>query len=148
MAGHKFISNFYSIPLGDYDTILGVQWLQEVSPVSFDFNRKEIIIQSGEKRVTIVQTTTRHAKFYVDLEKERVKDCGPQACFLVQLTVVETENAETKMVIPSVQEVLDMYPEIFSVPNGLPPARIQDRMIPIIDGCQPVNLNPYKCSYL
>lgn len=54
MAGCEFTSNFYAIPLGGYDAILGVQWLQEVSPLSFDFNRQELVIRQGEQRVTLV----------------------------------------------------------------------------------------------
>lgn len=38
----NFTSDFYSIPLGGYDLILGIQWLQEVSRVGFDFNKREV----------------------------------------------------------------------------------------------------------
>lgn len=76
MAGHEYSSNFHAIPLGGYDAILSVQWLQEVSPVSFDFNKQEIVIQKGRERVTMIQTTPQRTRFSIDLEGEHVKDVG------------------------------------------------------------------------
>lgn len=55
MANTTFESNFYSIPLGGYDAKLGVQWLKQVSPVSFDFGKQEIIINWQHSKVHLKQ---------------------------------------------------------------------------------------------
>lgn len=39
MGMTTFTSDFFAIPLGGYEAILGVQWLTQVSPIGFDFSK-------------------------------------------------------------------------------------------------------------
>lgn len=55
----------------------------------------------------MVQNTQQHTRFSIDLDGEQLKDFGTQACFLVQLTAVESETVEPATVPPSLQMVLD-----------------------------------------
>lgn len=147
MADKVFRADFYSIPLGGYDAILGVQWLTQVSPVCFDFSKQLITINwEGSKVVLSQHSSTVDVK--VHLEEKELKYKGAQACFLVQLTAITGETEDNQLITPEIQQVLDKFPKVFAVPKELPPARPQDHLIPISEGSKPVHLNPYKCPYL
>nr|GEX00175.1 hypothetical protein [Tanacetum cinerariifolium] len=62
----------------------------------------------------------------------------------LQLTIIEKKDQTESRVVPSIQEVLIEYAEIFEVPNKLPPARSYDHGIPLLPGSQPVNIRPYR----
>lgn len=85
------------------------------------------------------------------LDNEKLGNIGDQACFLVQLTAIETTpdpSPVTAVTPPEIQTILDDFPQVLAPPTGLPPNRPQDHMIPLIEGSSPVNLHPYKCPYL
>lgn len=44
MQGHKFVADFRLLTLGGCDMVLGVEWLRKYSPVTFDYDRMEVII--------------------------------------------------------------------------------------------------------
>jgi len=44
--------------------------------------------------------------------------------------------------------LLENYSDLFKEPEGLPSARGHDRVIPLKEGSQPVNLRPYRYSGL
>lgn len=47
----EFQTPMYVISLGGYDAILGIQWMQTVSPISLDFEKREVLIhRKGKKR--------------------------------------------------------------------------------------------------
>lgn len=47
----EFHTHMYVISLGGYDAVLGIQWMQTVSPISLDFEKREVLIHGkGKKR--------------------------------------------------------------------------------------------------
>lgn len=44
MADKEFTGDFNIIPLGGYDLTLGVKWMAEVSPVTFDYHQDNISV--------------------------------------------------------------------------------------------------------
>lgn len=53
LAQGEFQTPMYVIPLWGYDTVLGVQWMQTVSPISLDFEKKEVLIHWKGKKVVL-----------------------------------------------------------------------------------------------
>jgi hypothetical protein len=47
----------------------------------------------------------------------------------------------------ALQVILDLYPDIFSNPTGLPPHRSCDHAIPIQEGAQPPNVRPCRMPH-
>ena len=41
------------------------------------------------------------------------------------------------------QQLLDSFQSVFSIPSGLPPPRLQDHTIPFAEGSAPVQVRPY-----
>lgn len=50
MSGEAFAVNMSVIPLGGYDIILGVQWMTQVSSVTFDYSQGRITVINKAKR--------------------------------------------------------------------------------------------------
>lgn len=149
MAGEEFTSNFYVIPLGGYDLVLGVQWLQQVSPIWFDFNQRVVKLHWKGKTVQLNQELCTPKQVHIQLENDDRWLKKEESYFLVQLTSLEsTEEREKDGVPAEVQELIHEFDDIFATPQGLPPSRAQDHFIPIMEGSKPVNANPYRCPYL
>lgn len=60
----------------------------------------------------------------------------------------EATEEKTQDIPPETKLLVRKFPEFFQTSLGVPPARPQDHLIPVIEGSKPVTLNPYKCSYL
>jgi len=57
------------------------------------------------------------------------------------LTVKQHQHHDTTLTT-----LLENYSDLFQEPEGLPPARGHDHIIPLKEGSQPVNLRPYRYS--
>lgn len=42
------------LKLGGYHVVLGVDWMKQVSPISFDFNIMEVTFEKGGKEMTLM----------------------------------------------------------------------------------------------
>ncbi|KAK3041208.1 hypothetical protein RJ639_028468 [Escallonia herrerae] len=53
MQGHDFCSDMKVLPLGCYDMVLGVEWMVENNPVSFDYQKRKVTVVKEGKMVTL-----------------------------------------------------------------------------------------------
>jgi hypothetical protein len=51
IGGEAFVLDLYALPLGDYDIVLGVQWLGTLEPVLWDFARHTVAFQRGDRHI-------------------------------------------------------------------------------------------------
>lgn len=148
MGQMTFTSDFYAIPLGGYEAILGVQWLTQVSPIGFDFSKREISIHWQGAKLYLQQPPTPTPDMQVVLDHKTINPSREQACFLVQLSALEVVPEASIPLPTTVQPLIEEFTDVFTAPTSLPPHRKEDHMIPIMEGCKPVHSNPYKCPYL
>lgn len=127
---------------------LGVQWLQQVSPIYFDFSKQEMSLSWQGKRVLLRQSNHQSTNIKMTLDSDQLGNIAGHTCFLVQLTAIEDTKEANPHIPDVVQPLLQEYPTLFAPPTELPPKRPQDHLIPLVEGSAPVNINPYKCSYL
>ncbi|CAD6333962.1 unnamed protein product [Miscanthus lutarioriparius] len=126
IQGYTFHSTLKLIPIGSYDMIIGMDWLQAFSPMKVHWVQKWIQIQYGS----------------VVLQGELPI---PSECTLVQ--VFQVNDSEPEPVIPvEVQQLLTKYSHLFQPPTESPPRRPCDRSIPLLSGAQPVASRPYRYS--
>lgn len=96
MGGVNFTSNFHAITLGGYDLVLGVQWLQQVSPIWFDFNKGEVQLRWKNERVYLKQEKVVPKKINVQLENDDRWVEKEESYFLARDTNVEIKSANVK----------------------------------------------------
>lgn len=143
MQGHNFISNFRLLNLGGYDVLLGMDWLEQFSPMQVNWIDKwmEITVAGQSIRLQGIVPQTSHC---TSITPEQYLGMVRQGSLMysVQLT---TADPVTKEPIPAeVQSLIDSFQTIFAEPSSLPPKRYCDHTIPLIPGAAPVNLRPYR----
>lgn len=146
MAGENFSTRANVIHLGGYDLILGVDWMSQVSPITFDYSGETITVNWQNKRVILPQYSPT-ATVQVQLNGSKIKQNQEEAYFLVQVTSLEARVSPTKhTTLPTgISTLLQKYTDIFATPTTLPPPRNHDHYIPLKPNSTPVTAHPYRC---
>lgn len=100
MADKVFITDMNIIPLGGYDLILGVNWMQIVSPITFDFSVGQITINWQNERVVLNQDDRVPDIKVEPIVKENFKCRNEEVYLLVQLTEIGEANEHEKKLKP------------------------------------------------
>jgi hypothetical protein len=114
--GEAFVADFFVLPLGGYNMVLGTDWLATLGPILWDFGRQ---IMSFWRL------------------NHRVRWRGVAGTGTPQLCICSMETA---------QELLDLllaeFEDIFAAPSGLPPPRARDHRIHLLSDTMPVAVCP------
>lgn len=110
-----FNINFFVIPLGGYDVVLGCHWLLTLGPIIWDFDRLSMTVWRVDHRVHWV---------------------GLEAPSGAHARAVATDN-----ILPL---LLAEFSDIFKTPQGLLPARASDHHIHLLSDMPPVVVRPYR----
>ncbi|KAD3068970.1 hypothetical protein E3N88_36850 [Mikania micrantha] len=153
MQGNWFKADMLVIPLSTYDIVLGIQWLQTLNDISWNFknltmkftvankcielkgaNVNIVTMCSMEKVNSIVSTPNQliHGQLF------SLKLVNNDECFQHQPKVEGIQNSK------ELQRLLDEFQDIFEVPKGLPPSRDCDHKIKLKDDSIQLNLKPYR----
>jgi hypothetical protein len=131
VQGHTFHSTFKVIPLGSFDIILGMDWLEAFSPMRVNWKDKWMSIPYGSG--------------FRLLQGRSSIDSDSSLLQLFSISSVESAAAVSP-VPPQVQELLDEFSSLFAEPSTLPPRRNCDHSIPLVPGAQPVSIRQYRYS--
>lgn len=143
---HEFCNTFKLLPLKGYDIILGCDWLLEHSPISLDFDEREMTINwKREKKITLQDNT--FAKGIPPITVDKLMSIQSKVTEGYLLFPLSKEASETPAVHPQVQEVLEEFQDVFQTPSGLPPMREFDHAIPLKQGVEPPGLRPYRVPH-
>ena len=138
MQGQNFVADVLSLPLDNYDLVLGVQWLVELGDIVWNFNKLQMRFKVGEEDHMLQgEKMTRNSLLNVSEEKMgKVLSKSSQVAmihfFNLQVTsIIQDGDAKEKVnIIPfPLQRILLKYADIFAEPVGLPPCRNQDHQI-------------------
>lgn len=128
VQGYSFHSTLKVVPLGSYDMIIGMDWLEAFSPMKIHWKQKWISLPYGRDSIVL------HGAVPV------LPECSVAQLVQVQLA----ESSSTSDIHPDVQPLLDQYAQLFGEPTDLPPRRHCDHHIPLITGATPVSVRPYR----
>jgi hypothetical protein len=115
----QFLIDFYVIALEGYELVLGCNWLRQLGPILWDFDKLTMAFCWMNRRV----------KFQ-----------GLAAPNKPLLAATATDNL--------LNLLLAEYRDIFSKPEGLPPARRFDHRIHLLSETTPVAVRPYRYPLL
>ena len=133
------------LPLGVYDAILGMDWLEEHSPMNVDWRGKQLWITTPTGTVHLqgqIEGVTSCTEIN-SLQPQCMQRQGEVAQVVQLYQVCESDEIFTPT-LGNIQAVIDQFKDIFEEPKGLPPRRACDHRIPLMPGAQPVNLRPYR----
>jgi hypothetical protein len=149
MHSYEFKSNLRVLELGRHDLVLGVDWLKKYSPVLFDFIKLRLSFKKDGRMIELKGISQgAELQMITTLKEHRsFKDVigGLVGQFFAMDSGKENKPTETRAEIKS---LLMEFAGIFKEPRTLPPARRFDHKIPLKPGSQPINIRPYKSSFI
>lgn len=132
------------LSLGTYDVILGMDWLEDNSPMTVDWKAKRIAIPMQQGQVCLCgHEATSTDCFVISMQLQAL--CNQNAMtHIVQLNRVDFSDSEGSLTPSCIQGVIAEFQDVFREPTELPPRRACDHRIPLIPGAQPFSIRPYR----
>ncbi|MCI24698.1 hypothetical protein A2U01_0045884, partial [Trifolium medium] len=138
----------YLLPIVGADLILGATWLATLGPHVADYqalsikfyDQDKFVTLQGEKSPSPQQAQLHHMRRLYQTD-------AIEACFSIHRA--EPINQQDYWLdLPTDMEpelvlLLNKYREVFHKPTGLPPPRLQNHTIPLMEGKGPVKVKPY-----
>ncbi|KAL8148236.1 hypothetical protein AgCh_005552 [Apium graveolens] len=140
ISGYMFPIDLIPFELGDFDVILGMDWLS-LHKANIDCKKKRVITYTPDNKRVSYQGHRQDRKFLSVMQANRLLR---QGCEAYLAHVVDTKK-ETPILdeIPIVREFPDIFPE--ELP-GFPPDREIEFSIDLIPGSKPVSKAPYRMA--
>jgi hypothetical protein len=114
--------DFYILKLNGVDVVLGVNWLQTLGLILWDFKAKSMVFKQNGRVMELHGTDSPHSTTTVQLQAAKMG------------SPFDTD----------LDNLLTEFDSIFQEPQGLPPARSYDHRINLEPGTHPVVVRPYK----
>ncbi|XP_037424582.1 uncharacterized protein LOC119289334 [Triticum dicoccoides] len=145
--GYTFTSSLKVLPLENYDIILGMNWLEVMSPMWVDWKLKVMEFQHENTKVTLRGLRDNTASCQpVSRKKLRGLLNTSAVDHVIQLYHISPSRDTIAPIPEAVQHILDKHKAVFSAPTELPPHRSFDHQIPLLPGATSVNVKPYRYS--
>ena len=136
------------LPLGSYDVLIGMDWLEKHKVVLNCFEKTFICLDDKEERVT-VKGIPRKISFrqILALQMKKVvrKGCKVFSVHIINNKHMDKEDKMKFNDIPILQDFSDVFLE--ELP-GLPPKRDLDFTIELVPGLVPNSKYPYRMNIL
>lgn len=140
ISGCSFPASLIPFRLGEFDVILGMDWLAE-NGAQIDCKKKKIILKSPQGKRVEFKGQKQVKTFLTMIEAKKLlrQGCEGYLAHVIDRSK-ETPNIES---IPVVNEFLDVFPD--DLP-GLPPDRQIEFSIDLAPGTEPVSKQPYRMA--
>ena len=130
MGGYVMNIPMISIPMGGVDVVLGIQWLQSLGTVDFNFQELFMKFSLEWKEIELRGITGKPSKVISSNGMTKLLKKGHQGV-IAQLCSI------------NVQGIIDKHSKVFEdIHKGLPPTRNHDHNIHLIPGSVPPNIKP------
>ena len=126
IGSEVFTIDCFGISLGEFDLILGVEFLRTLGPILWDFEDLCMAFTRGSRHI-----------MWKGLGSSR-DDIREPAVRAVQALLGQ----------PLLDRLLPQFEQVFDAPQGLPPARPYDHRIHLLPGTVPIAVRPYRYPQL
>lgn len=142
--GATFHTDLKILPLGSFDAILGMDWLEEHNP-NIDWVLKTLSIQSAQGTVLLQGHCSHQIQCSAISATELSNLCRQNGIAnLIHIYALDG-TVHTEEVAPDeIESLLSEFPDVFDSSSNLPPRRDCDHRIPLMPGAQPVNMRAYR----
>ena len=132
------------------DLVLGVQWLRELGPITWDFSKLTMHFSIGVQNVVLQGMTAGVIQLANKKQTSRMISSSKSNCALLMTIFSESRVNQPTASISNwpkeLQDLLWQYHTLFETPRGLTPSRKHDHKIKLTDESQTVTIRPYKYS--
>jgi len=146
IQGHQFHTTFRILPLQCYDAILGMDWLEQFSPMEIQWAQKWLTFHYQGEKVKL-QGLTNSISSLLPVSGDQLLAMLKQDDIwcAVQVYALDSSTSQADTSIPpTMQQLLDKFSVIFAEPSGTPPVRCINHSIPLLPGTQPFRIRPYR----
>ena len=142
-------TDFLVLPLRGCDLVLGVQWLQTLGPITWDFTALTMQFFVEDKLVTLQGLQGGAVQIASKQQLSKLPDKRSPTLLLAETVSLSLLEGDTQQGVDTVatlqlQDLLQQYNKLFEEPIGLPPERTYDHHIPLKDERQVVKMRPYR----
>jgi hypothetical protein len=130
VSGYSFQSELRVLPLAAYDVIIGMDWLEQHSPMKVHWKDKWMEIPYHGQTIVLRGEAPPPADQVL-----------LQICFTTDDGPIESNIS---LLPTEIQSLVSQFSSLFEEPSSLPPSRPCDHEIPLIPGARPVNVRPYR----
>ena len=149
LLGETFTTDVMLVTLGNYDMVLGIQWLASLGPILWDFEKLRMEFKKDGRRVVLRGTQKTDMKWLDSNKLQHTMHKASQLFALqVQPVTLAMEDSSTAVIPPGIQDLLEAFGDVFEEPRSLPPHRELDHKILLKPGSLPVNVRPYRYPIL
>lgn len=129
--------------IGGWDVILGVDWMYQFSPISFDFKTLKISLSTDDDQHVVLQGTL-DSPSVKRMSGKDVRKFQSEVAASRSTCQVTPLSAELSTLPVEISELLSEFPDVFDTPKELPPNRSLDHAIPLKNDSQPFKSRPYR----
>ena len=150
VQNHQLLASLKVLPLGGFDVIVGMDWLEAFNP-AIDWINKTVTLQSETGPIQL-QGHKFSASNCPQISSEELHFMCVQGevDHLVYVCSKDAKPVQKGAESPDppveIQHLLDEFSDVFAAPQGLPPNRACDHRIPLLPGAQPISIRPYRHS--
>jgi hypothetical protein len=147
MGDYHMKTHMFSISMGGYDIILGVEWIYTLGWITMDYQYLYMIFTQESHTCTLRVIQAISPKIIISHRMEKLLKKGHHGVISQFDSIQVTDQASPK-VPPILQPILEKYPRVFEVPIELPPSRGEhDHSIPLLLAIQPANVHLYMYQF-
>jgi hypothetical protein len=131
MGGYVMNSPMIAIPMGGADVVLGIQWLQSLGTMDFNFQELFIKFSLEGKEIELRGIIGKPTKVISsnDMKKLLKKE---HKGVIAQLCSLDVQTSKPSIPL-DIQGIIDNHSKVFEdIPKGLPPTRNHDHAIHLI----------------
>ena len=140
ISGHQFPANLIPFHLGEFDVILGMDWLSNHN-ARIDCKEKMVIVKAPNNEKVIFKGQKQNKQFLTIIQAKKLLH---QGCEAYLAHVVDTQKTTPRLgEIRVVKEFPEVFPE--ELP-GLPPDREIKFAIELAPSTEPVSKAPYRMA--
>uniref|UniRef100_A0A0A8YL06 Uncharacterized protein n=1 Tax=Arundo donax TaxID=35708 RepID=A0A0A8YL06_ARUDO len=139
------------LPLGAYDMVLGMDWLQQFRTMNCDWLEKWVEFQYQGDLIRLQGVVPPPTPQLQEISAEQLtKWCkGNEVWAFALLEPVSSHvPSEDNGMAAVIKQLLIQHEDVFQDTKTLPPSKVYDHHISLIPGSTPVNSRPYRYSPL
>ncbi|KAG8503507.1 hypothetical protein CXB51_001514 [Gossypium anomalum] len=142
IQGHCFPANLMLLPFGEFDVILGMDWLT-LYDAKVDCKQKILELKCENGEILWVETDESN-KLPMVISHMSAQKYMRKGCETYLAYVMNTELPQLKLEsVPIVCEFPDVFPDELT---GLPPNREIEFAIDLLPGTAPISIAPYRMA--
>ncbi|GJX40716.1 putative mitochondrial protein [Tanacetum coccineum] len=151
IQGVMFTTDVMLLPLGGCELVLGVQWLSTLGTIQWNF--KDLVMQFHYEGQKVILRGTHQAELVWITGKKmsklvsQIENVQVSSLFCVEqsatLHLMQCSEGQDINLTKELNQLLEEYADVFTMPKELPPYRSFDHKIPLKTDNVSINIRPY-----